>query len=196
MKRILSLIFLVLTASVIQISLAGCAYKLSSKSMLLPGNVKRVQIPLFKNKSIEPETEVFFTNALKTEALKSGLVSLQDSENTSEAVLQGTVTAVDVVAEESVIEAKNATYLPSRTVLATQYRVVVTINLVLQKKGSSEILWSGSFKQLKNYSAPQITLPVINTSNSLYNFSAKRQTLEVLAKEMMQEAFDRMLENF
>ncbi|MBC7742831.1 MAG: hypothetical protein H7061_11590 [Bdellovibrionaceae bacterium] len=199
MKQFLSLIFLLLTASVIQfmlLSTSGCAYKLSSRSQLLPGNVKRIQIPLFKNKSVEPGVEVFFTNALKTEALKSSVVSIQDKENQSEGILQGTIQSIDVVAEESVIQAKDTKFLPSETVIATQYKVNATIELVLKRKGSTEILWSGIFKQGSNYTAPQITLPVINTANSLYNHSAKRQTLDALSKEMMQAAFDRMLENF
>ncbi len=179
-----------------QIVTSGCAYKLSSKSQLLPGNVKRVQIPIFKNKSQEPEIESFFTNSLKTEALKSSVVSLQDEESASEAILQGTIIQVDVFSEESVVEAAATKYLPAETVITTQYRVTVTVALELKKKGSSEILWSGKFTQAKNYSTPQITLPVINTANSLYNFSAKRQTLNSLSKDMMQEAFDRMLENF
>ena len=179
-----------------QFSFFGCAYKLSSKSQMLPGNVKRVQIPLFKNNSIEPETETFFTNSLKTEALKSSVVKLQDEESGSEAVLQGTILSVDVWSEDFLIEAKSTAYLPQQTVLTTQYKVTVVVELILKKTGSSEIYWSGQFKQVKNYSAPQITLPVINTANSLYNFSAKRQTLNALSKDMMQEAFDRMLENF
>jgi hypothetical protein len=101
-----------------------------------------------------------------------------------------------VLAAESVIESKNSKYLPSENVLSTSYTVTVTVELTLKKKGSSEILWSAGFKQGRNYAAPQITLPVINTSNALYNFSAKRQTLDAISKEMMQAAFDRMLENF
>ncbi len=196
MKRILSLIFLVLTTSVIVILNSGCAYKLSSRTQLLPGDIKRVQIPLFKNKSTEPGTEVFFTNALKAEALKSSVVAIKDEESESDGILVGTITDVSVIAEESIIEADTTPYLPAQTVIATQYKVNVTVDLALKKKGSTEILWSGSFKQARNYAAPQITLPVINTSNSLYNFSAKRQTLDALSKEMMQAAFDRMLENF
>ena len=197
MKQFLSLIFLLLTASVIQIFVTSCAYKLSSRTQLLPGHVKRIQIPLFKNKSTEPGIEVFFTNSIKNEALKSSVAKLQNLENESEAILQGTINSIDIMSEDtSVIEAKNSKYLPSETVLATQYRVEANIDIQLKRKGSTEILWSGNFKQARNYSAPKISLPVINTANSLYNQSAKRQALDALSKDMMQAAFDRMLENF
>ena len=196
MKNKFSLLFLIITASVIQFFLFGCAYKLSAESDSLPGNVKIIQIPLFKNDSSEAGAEIFFTNSLKAEALRSKFVQLVNDEENAQDVLQGRISGIDVIADESVIEAKNTKYLPTETVIATQYKVGVNVELKLIRKGSSAILWSGSFRQETNYSAPQITLPVINTANALYNHSAKRQTLDILSKEMMQAAFDRMLEDF
>ena len=196
MNNTISRFFLQVTVSVILIFFSGCAYKLSVETDSLPGNVKSIQIPLFKNDSSLVGAETVFTNSLKSEALRAKFVQLKNDEGNAEAVLQGRVIAVDVVADESVIEAKNTAYLPTETVNATQYKVTVGVELILKRKGSSAILWRGNFKQARNYSAPQITLPVINTANSLYNESAKRQTLDALSKEMMQAAFDRMVENF
>ena len=196
MKTCFSLIFFVLTASVMSFLSFGCAYKLSSRTDGLPGDVKSIEIPLFKNDSNQVGAETFFTNALKVEALRSKVVELKNSENEAEAVLQGRITKMDVIADESVIEAKNTLYLPTQTVIATQYRVIVKVDLVLKKANSTKVLWESSFAQTKSYSAPQITLPVINTANSLYNESAKRQTLDAISKELMQAAFDRMIENF
>ena len=192
------LLFFKLTGSVIIFFTLSCAHNLSMTKNSMPGGVKKINIPLFKNESREPGIEIYFTNSLKTEAIKAHL-SLQDEENNSEAVFYGTITSMDViVVDESIMEAsKNSSFLlPSETVLAATYTVKATINLVLKKRGSSEVLWSGSFTQARNYSAPIITLPVTNTANPLYNLSAKRQTLDILSREMMQEAFDRLLENF
>lgn len=196
MKNNFSRFFLTVTASVILSITSSCAYKLSDKTDSLPGNVKSIQIPLFKNDSIEVGAETYFTNALKSEALRAKFVQLKNDESDVEGILQGRIMNVDVVANESVIEAKNTLYLPTETVIATQYNVTVGIELILKRKGSTDILWRGTFAQSRNYAAPQITLPTINTANSLYNQSAKRQTLDALSKEMMQAAFDRMVENF
>lgn len=196
MKPRLTLLFLLLTGSVIHFSLTGCAYKLSTNVESLPGNVKIIQIPLFENKSAEPGAEIFFTNSLKNEALKSRVVKVVNNESEAEGVLHGKITSIDVMASESIIESKDAKYLPKENILTTAYTVTVDVLLTLKKKGSSEVLWSGTFKQAQNYSSPQVTLPVINTANNLYNHSAKRQTLDAISKEMMQAAFDRMLENF
>lgn len=162
----------------------------------LPGGVKHIQIPLFKNTTSEPGAEVFFTNALKLEALRSNVARVENEEANAEAILQGSIATITVLSDDSVREAINDPYLPKRSVLALQYKVFVSVDLTLKKKGSNAVLWSGNFQQTKNFSAAQITLPVINSSNSLYNQSAKRQTLDALSKEMMQAGFDRMVENF
>ncbi len=192
MKSIFVLIILVLTVAV----MPSCAYKLSTNLESLPGDVRHIQIPLFKNSSPEPGAEIYFTNSLKSEALRSRVAKLENESGQAEAILQGTIISIETLAGDSVIESSANPYLASGTVLATQYALSVNIFLELKKKDSSLVLWSGNFKQSKNYTAAQITLPVINTSNSLYNQSAKRQTLDALSKEMMQAAFDRMLENF
>lgn len=187
-----------LTGSVIHFFLTGCAYKLSTQVERLPGNIKSIQIPLFQNSSTEPGVEVFFTNSLKTETLKSHVVKLVNDESEAEGVLIGKIANIEIIPSESLIQSKDegVQYLPKDNILTTAYTVTVTVDLILKKKGSSDILWSGSFKQGQNYTAPTITLPVINTANNLYNYSAKRQTLDAISKEMMQAALDRMLENF
>ena len=199
MNRSFVAIFLKLTAAVIVIFTGlSCAYKLSSQVDALPNQVKRVHMPVFNNKSTEPGVEVYFTESLKTEAIKSGLVQLAGSESDSDAVLTGVITDIDVVSDESVNESKDdgQSFLPNSTVLSSQTRVIVTVTVTLKKKNSSEILWSSDFKQSRVYTPPQITLPVISTANNLYNLSARRQTLEILSKEMMQLAFDRLVDNF
>ncbi len=201
MKIKFSPLFLKLTASVIIffglcVVLSSCAYKLSSSSDELPGKVKSLQIPLFINDSMETGVEAYFTNALKTEALRASFVELKNSVEDAEAILQGRIVSVSVTAAESIIEAKNTTYMPIETVLGTNYQVQVLVELTLKRTKTGELLWKNDFAQGSNFSSAQITLPVINTANSLYNQSSKRQTLETLSKEMMQAAFDRMMENF
>ncbi len=199
MNRTFVAIFLKLTAAVIVIFTGlSCAYKLSSQVDALPGQVKRVHMPIFNNKSTEPGIEVYFTESLKTEAIKSGLVQLSGTESESDAILTGVINEIEVTSDESVIESidDRKSYLPNSTVLSTQTKVTVRVSVSLKKKNSSEILWSSDFKQSRYYTPPQVTLPVINTANNLYNLSARRQTLETLSKEMMQLAFDRLVDNF
>ncbi|MCM2353712.1 MAG: LPS assembly lipoprotein LptE [Pseudobdellovibrio sp.] len=181
---------------VISSCVSSCAYKLSSKVDTLPQNVRVIYTPLFKNVSTEPGLEAYFTNSLKREFLNSKAMRIVDKEDLSDAVLYGTVSTVEIVSEEGAIEAKDTKFLPKNTILSTTTKITVTVDLKLQRKNSSEVLWSSQFKQSRNYTPPQLTLPVINSANNLYNLSARRQTLETLSEEMMQLAFDRLVDNF
>lgn len=175
---------------------SSCAYKLSNNADTLPKNVKAIYIPLFKNNSTESLVETIYTDSMRAEALRSGYAQVVNSESAADAVMYGTVVSVEVVSDESVSEPQANNFLPNKTVLSAQAKVKVTVDLMLKKKGSSEVLWSGRFSQARNYTPPQLTLPTINSANSLYNLSVRRQTLSTLSKEMMQLAFDRLVDNF
>ncbi len=177
---------------------SSCAYKLSNKIDTLPKNTKVLFIPVFKNSSSEPLVENFFTDSMRSETLRSGYAQVANSEQNADAVLIGTIQSVEIMSssDDSVIEAKKTDYLPNGTVLTYRTTITVTVDLKLKKKGSSDVLWTGSFTQAKSYKPPQLTLPTINSANNLYNLSASRQTLSTLSKEMMQLAFDRMVDNF
>lgn len=178
------------------LTLQSCAYKNSSKFDRLPENVKVLFVPLFQNQSREPLSEVYFTESFKNEVLRSGLAHLANNEINAEATLKGIVKSVKLVSDESIIESKDSAYLPQGTVLPTQVKVIVEVSMSLIKTDTKRVLWSGEFTQFKYYTPPQVTLPVINSANNLYNLNEKRQTLESLSKDMMQLAFDRMINNF
>jgi hypothetical protein len=176
--------------------LSSCAYKLSNKVDTLPKNVKSIFVPVFINTTAEAYVENAYTDSMRSEILRSGYAEVANSETMSDAVLIGTIQKVILAADESVIESKNTDYLPNKNVLSKSVKVTVGVNLVLKKKGSSEVLWTGNFEQSRSYTPPQLTLPTINSANSLYNLSVRGQTLATLSKEMMQLAFDRMVDNF
>jgi hypothetical protein len=162
----------------------------------LPAGVNQIYIPLFKNESKEPNVEVMFTNALKTEALRFGKLNLVNSESAAQAILTGEISSVEITSDESVIISENAKYLPFGTVLPTQVKITVSVLIKMQDTKTKKVLWSSEYKQAKNYTPPQVTLPVLNSANNLYNLSDRRQTLETLSKDMMQLAFDRLVDDF
>ena len=175
---------------------SGCAYQLSNKVDVLPGNSKVIYIPVFKNDSTESLVEMYYTEALKNEVLRSGYASLSNSEAESDAVLIGKIQSVEITTDELVVESKNTQFLPKDSVLSSKAKIKVQVDLVLKKKGSSEVLWKANYTEAKDYTPPQITLPTINSANNLYNLSARKQAMITLSKEMMQLAFDRMVDNF
>ncbi|MNY58066.1 hypothetical protein D3C86_1943590 [compost metagenome] len=68
------------------------------------------------------------------------------------------------------------------------------MKLVRQADGTE--LWSGSFSGERTYVAPQVTLAGVNSVNPLYNLSARRQNIDIMANDIMTEAHDRITENF
>lgn len=169
--------------------MSSCAYRLGSPDRSLPGGYRQVFIPIFKNKSMEPSVEVAFTNNLIQEFERAKIGRIVDS-NQAEVIAEGTI-------ESITYRASGITANPNTQAnLAAQYQILVVANLTLRRSSDKSILWQGTFNGERTYVAPQVTATGINTVNPLYNLSARRQNIEVVAASMMAEAHDRITENF
>jgi len=189
--RFYSIVFLATT-----LCLSSCAYKLGVSERQIPENLKKISIPVMKNLSREVGAEIYFTNALIQEFERSKVAEVLP-ESLSDAVLRGTISRIEYVAPETGMKlAKDSEFLPQGTVLATIYNINVVIDMSLVRRSDEKVIWSGSFSGVRSYSAPQVTLPVVNSVNPLYNLSARRQNIELIANDVMSEVHDRMTENF
>lgn len=176
--------------------LTSCAYQLGPQADAVPGAVKSIAIPVFKNYSKEVTIETYFTNYLLQEYERSKVVQVLP-ESLSEATLLGVIKKVHYMAPiTSFTLAESERYMPSGTVLASIYDVTVEVELQLIRNGDQKILWSSSFTKTRSYFAPKVTLPVVNSVNPLYNLSARRRLIDAVASAMMSEAHDRMLDKF
>lgn len=174
----------------------SCAYNMGVSERKVPGNVKTVAITMLKNQSQEVGAEVYFTNALTSEFLRSKIVTVVE-EPLADALLSGKITKIEYIAPETGLKlAKDSTYLPQGTVLATVYNVNISVDVSLVRRGDGKVLWQGTYTGVRSYSAPQVTLPVVNSVNPLYNLSARRQNIELIANDVMSEVHDRMTDNF
>lgn len=140
--------------------------------------------------------EVFFTNAINQQFSRSKVAQVVP-QKAAPIVLEGSVDEIRFV---SVSQAKSSEdlfkKLPVNTILTTNYRIYVIVNLKLKRLSDNKILWAGQFKTERDYLAPQLESNVINSANALYNSSARRQNLKLMAEQLMIEAHDRMTENF
>lgn len=162
----------------------------------LPGGYSQVAIPMFKNLSQEVGIEPYFTNSLITRFSRSAVAKVSDKDS-SPLVLNGTIMKVQTVNGPAV---KNTgtqlPTLPNDAVLITEYRLIVTTHMELKRRSDDKIMWRGDFKNEKVYTPPRIGTPVVNSANATYNQSVRMETISRLAEEMMNEAHDRMTENF
>lgn len=173
----------------VMVFLTGCAYRLGSPDRTLPGGYKQVLIPIFKNRSLEPQIEVAFTNSLIQEFERSRIARLSD-QSTAEVIAEGVIDSIEYSPGGKIEGAQEG------TIVAAQYQILIRATVFLKRASDKSLLWQGQFSGERTYVAPQVRSAGINTVNPLYNLSARRQNIEVIAAEMMSEAHDRMTENF
>lgn len=195
MTRIASLLRFASLAAV-ALGATGCAYHLGAGSRSLPGGYRQMSIPIFKNRSQEVGAEVAFTQALQQEFRRSNVARVVD-DPLAEVRIEGEVSAIDYIPESKrTAGSAPGGFLPEGTVIASRYTIQTVVQVSVVRRSDGEKLWAGSFRREKSYEAPLVTLSGVNTVNPLYNLSARRQTIELLANEMMVEAHSRITENF
>lgn len=170
--------------------LNACAYRMGNAGRALPNDYKQVHVPVFKNTTQEPGIELGFTDALIQELERSKIARVTP-ENIAEGVLVGEV--FDVTYQSGAATTRD---LPTGSVLASEFRILVGVRVTLKRKSDLTPVWSQDFRSERTYVAPQVTAAGINTVNPLYNLSARRQNIQVMALELMSEAHDRLTENF
>lgn len=181
---------------------SACAYRLGAPDRSLPGGYKQISIPIFKNLSMEPGIEVSFTNAMIHEFSRSKTARIVDPIF-AEAQLLGEILSVRYrPAGENVgkpldpSDPNPAQGLPTGTVLASTYYIVIETKVTLRRRSDGTILHEKVYVRERPYSAPAVKQAGINTVNPLYNLSARRQNIDLMANDMMAEAHDRLSENF
>ena len=179
---------------VLSITSVGCGYRFGHVDRRLPGGFHRVAIPMFTNSSMEVNVENQFTNALRLEFERSKIAQIVPAKD-AQAVIYGKIDSLEVEIDPN-SRVQELAYSPTHTVLSTQYRVRMTISLVLKQKDNGKVFWSGKVTNEKVYSAAQVTLAGLNSANPLYNQSAKIENIAALARDMMAEGHDRITENF
>ncbi|RME17139.1 MAG: hypothetical protein D6797_03085, partial [Bdellovibrio sp.] len=154
-------------------------------------------IPMFKNKTIEPGIERFFTNQLIKEFARSKVATIS-SKALAPVVLEGTVEKLEFKHGGQISGSPDDTSnnLPTGAVLTTEYRIYVTVRLKLIRQSDKKVLWQSDFLGERVYAAPQIGLPVVNSANPLYNHSARHENIKLIAIDLMADAHDRLTENF
>lgn len=179
-----------------EIMISGCAYQLGSAGRSIPGGYKQISVPVFKNKTQEVGIEVSFTNALIQEFERSRVARVVGN-SLSEVAVIGTIDKIQYLPGAKRLSGDSATPLmPNGTALASEYRILLTVTVRLIKQADSHELWKGSFNGERTYQAPQVTLAGVNSVNPLYNLSARRQNVNLMASDLMLEVHDRITENF
>jgi outer membrane lipopolysaccharide assembly protein LptE/RlpB len=138
--------------------LSGCGYELVRDRGISGGEILSVSVPVFKNRTFEPQMPEFFTQAFSHELAAGGLVDINRSG--SDAVLQGTITSL-VAAPSSL----------SGSGIALEKVVAVGVLLTLTTPGGTVKTWT--FSDSEAYRANDINLEDFNKRAALRRIAGR-----------------------
>ncbi len=162
----------------------------------LPEGLRLVSVPVFKNKSMEPGIEISFTNALLQEFSRSKVAKLTEPA-ASDLKIEAVINNVQYLpGGKKTSEDPSFPFLAKGAVLAAEYRILIGVSAKAIRSLDGKVVWEGNFSGERTYVAPQVTLAGVNSVNPLYNLSARRQNIEVVANDIAAEIYDRITENF
>lgn len=111
------------------LAVSSCGYHLAGTVSSLPPDVKKIAIPQFVNKTLRPDLENQFTNALLDEFAKGKKVEVAE-EGKADAVVKGTITS---------FEAAPISYMAGDVI--QEYRVTVRLEVSVVKKVDESVIW-------------------------------------------------------
>jgi outer membrane lipopolysaccharide assembly protein LptE/RlpB len=124
-------------AGVMVVFLAGCG--LYSFSGAVPGGVELIAVPLFDNVTSEYGIREQLTDAVIDRFLLDNIVKVVDLGR-ADAVLRGTILRIN-----------DDPYTFQATETVQEYRIIVTVRVVLEDTKTGEALWTQEFSQWGTY---------------------------------------------
>ncbi|MHC1725143.1 MAG: LPS assembly lipoprotein LptE [Syntrophobacteraceae bacterium] len=178
---------LLATALIIfSLTLASCGYRFTGDGEGPKPGLKFIAIPVFENKTSEPDLGAIVAGALRQEFLRKGNMKVVPADE-AEAVFIGTVTS---------IQAHSVAHRPSDVVsdrITVENRLYITLDIRCEEKTTRKVLWRDpSFQYHKVYRLSGIS----SQPDGLSGFENRRNALDFLAREMAVRIHDRFLSNF
>ena len=188
----------------LSLSLSNCSYNWGHSTRQLPGGHRTIFVEIFKN-SPDPASnlvgiEHYFTQALRQEFARSGF-AVVTSKNLAEVIVSGQIVSLGLQGGGAVggfisTDYSNGTSQLYNAQLFTLGLANIVANLKLKRARDDKLIWQTSITGEDVYLDSLLKRQGVRSSNVLYNHSRKKQTVQLMAQAMMNEAFDRMTENF
>jgi hypothetical protein len=159
---------------------SGCGYALQGRGITTDPSIKRIGVPLFKDRSGKAGLDARVTQAVMEELLKRGRFTVVRDATNVDAVVEGeiqswTVLPVGFSGESGITQ-------------ASRYAISLTARVVYRKIGQKEPLWSNdAFSQRDEYD--------MGDRASTY-FDREEQSIERLSAAFARSLVAAMLEAF
>jgi hypothetical protein len=159
---------------------SACGYSLQGRGITTDPTIKRIGVPLFKDRSGKPGLDQRVTQAVMEELLKRGRFTVVRDATSVDAVVEGEIQAWNVLPVGFSAE--------SGVTQASRYSISLTAKVVYRKIGQKEPIWSNdAFSQRDEYD--------MGEDASTY-FDREEQTIERLSAAFARSLVAAMLEAF
>jgi hypothetical protein len=159
---------------------SGCGYALQGRGITTDPSIRRIGVPLFKDRSGKLGLDVRVTQAVMEELLRRGRFTVVREPTNVDAVVEGeiqswTVLPVGFSGEVGVTQ-------------ASRYAISLTASVVYRKIGQKEPLWANeAFSQRDEYDMGE---------NAASYFDREEQSIERLSAAFARSLVSAMLEAF
>ncbi|HOV87083.1 MAG TPA: LPS assembly lipoprotein LptE [Syntrophobacteraceae bacterium] len=159
----------------------GCGYHFTGEGPGPRPGLTKIAVPLFENKTSEPELESLFATALRKEFLQKGSMQVVPVDQ-AEAIFRGTVKSISTSAVSHLEVEKTI-----------ESRLYVTLDIRCEDARDGTILW-----QDRNFTYYKVFLQYLSPKNPnpIIGYESRRAALEFLAGEMSVRIHDRFLNSF
>ncbi len=166
--------------------LVSCGYHFSGEGQGPKPGLRYIAIPVFENKSSEPDAGAIFAGALRQEFIRKGTMKVVPVEE-AEAVFKVTIKSIGIQA----VSHNPVSLVSQRTTV--ENRLLVTLDVRCEEKATHKLLWADpSFRYFKVYQVNDNPLQ----PDPISSFENRQAALSFLAAEMSTRIHDRFLSNF
>jgi hypothetical protein len=159
---------------------SACGYSLQGRGITTDPTIKRIGVPLFKDRSGKPGLDARVTQAVMEELLKRGRFTVVRDSTNVDAVVEGEIQSWNVLPVGFSAEAG--------ITQASRYSISLTAKVVYRKVGQKEPIWSNdAFSQRDEYDMGE---------NASTYFDREEQTIERLSAAFARSLVAAMLEAF
>lgn len=156
--------------------LAGCGYNFPGKGGALPGEVQKIYLPLFVNRTAEPQLESLLSNNVSEVFARNGNISQVESQQQAEAVLEGTITSYSTRA---------LSYDKNDDI--SEYRATMVVDAKLRQLTDGRLLWQGTVSWDDEYQA---------ANDKTVQEDYERDAVEEISLRISEELLSRLLADF
>jgi hypothetical protein len=172
---------LLVVASLVAVGASGCGYALQGRGITTEAGIKRIGVPLFKDRTGKPGLDAKVTQAVMAELLKRGRFTVVKDATNVDAVVEGEILAFNSLPVNFSESSGGATQ-------ASRYAIALVAKIVYRRVGQKEPIWENdSFSQHDEYDMGD---------NPQSYFDREDQSIDRLAEGFARSLVSAMLEAF